>query len=145
MSYLDDARQALQQLHDLTMSFGQGGTPDPHSVLACQSRLVRLYSLIAEERTKKFGAKESAYLARKIQQAKQYQKGRITLDGKRMMSAADATEAALLAVGDEFQREIDTATEFELYGAFLKSIQNALDYGRQVTSTLKRSESNLNE
>ena len=46
----------------------------------------------------------------------------------------------LLAVGEEFQREIDTAMEFELYRTFLKALQNALEYARQDISFIGKSE-----
>jgi len=47
-------------------------------------------------------------------------------------------------VGEEYQREIDAATEFELYGVFLRSIQNALDHSRQVVSFLGKFEKHGN-
>ena len=135
-SVLDTARQTLNELADLTGGLSNGATPDLHSLLGIQSRLVTLYLEVGEERTRKFNSKESLYLQRKLVQAKQYQKGRIDLK----MTGADATEAALLAVGEDFQREIDAATDFELLGVFLKSIERAIDHSRQVVSHIGKAE-----
>lgn len=137
MTHLDDARLALVGLNDLTKRIKDGSPPDPHSVLGYMSDLVRLYSLIGEDMAQRFGAKERSYLNRKIAQAKEHAKGRVTFK-----SSKDAEEAAFLAVGEEYQREIDAMQEFELYRVMLRSIQNAIDFSRTMISFLKASEAN---
>ncbi len=141
---LDDAREAMNDLVTLTGVMGDHGTPDVYSLLANQGRLVALYQKVGEERTKKFNAKESRYLGRKLEQARQYHANRYNVNDNtnKMMSTADATEAALLVVGDESQQEIDSATEWELYGTFLKSRERAIDHSRQVVSFLGKAEKN---
>lgn len=137
MSLLLEATQAMTKLHQLTSALKTGSSPDPYSILGIQSDLVRLHWLLGEEMSRKFGAKERMYLARKIEQAKQYQKGRVDLK----LTIGDSTEAALLAVGEEYGREIESAEEYERYRIFLKSIQAAIDHSRQVVSFLKSAES----
>lgn len=137
MTILHSATAAMVKLHALTTSFSNGSTPDAYSVLGIQSDLVDLYRQVGDEMASKFGAKESAYLCRKIEEAKQYQKGRLDPAKK----IADVTQEALLAVGDEMNREIEAATEYKSYRTMLRSIQNALDYSRSVVSFVKTAES----
>lgn len=138
MTPLDDAAQAMVTLHQLTSGLKAGSPPDVYSLLGIQSDLVQAYLDIGQEMARKFGAKESAYLARKIAEANEYRKGRI--DPKRKI--ADVANDALLAVGEEFQREIDLAEEYERYRTLLRSLQNSLDYARQVTSFMRSAEQN---
>jgi hypothetical protein len=138
MPLLDDARQAMFALADLTEGFSSGSPPDPQSVLGLQSRLVRLYAQLGEEKTRKFSAKEAAYLNRKIQEATQYRHGRLDLKKK----VADADRDALLAIAEESNAEIETAAEFDLYMTFLRSLERAIDHSRTVVSFLKSSEKN---
>ena len=95
---IEEAKTTLLSLHELTKRFGDGFIPDAHAVLARQSDIVRLHLEVGQEMAKKFGAKESRYLARKIEEAKQYRHGRIELK----KTASDSTQDALLAVGEEF-------------------------------------------
>lgn len=137
MSIIDDSTKAMIQLHQLTSGMKNGSVPDAVSILGIQSDLVDFYRQIGEEMSQKFGVKESAYLNRKIAEANEYRKGRLNPDKK----IADVSTDALLAVGEEFQREIDSAEEYERYRTFLRSLQNALDYARSVASFVKTSES----
>jgi len=133
MMLIDESRTALFALSDLA-----SGNPDPVSVLKVQADLVRLHLLVGEEMCRKYSAKERSYLARKLAQAKSYQHGRMELK----MTGGDASEAALLASGEDYTREIDAAAEYESYRILLKSIQNAIDVSRQLVSFYRGAEAN---
>ena len=133
MSIIAEAKQSIFDLAELA-----GGSPDPVSLIGVQARLVRLHAELGQEMAAKFKGKERAYISRKLAQAKEYQKGR--LPGEHRLTAADATEAAILAVGEEWAAEIDTAAEYEGYRTLLRSLQNAIDYGRTLISFYKSSE-----
>jgi len=132
-----EASAAMRGLHSLTVSFGTGSTPDPQSVLAYQSKIVSIHERLGQEMARKFGAKERAYLNRKIQEAKQYQHGRIELK----KTASDSSKDAILAVGDELDKEIESAQEYESYRLMLQSLERAFQHSIQVVSLLKTSES----
>ncbi len=136
MSILEEATQAILSLHALTKGFAQGSPPDPSSVLGYQSNLVRLHMELGQEMSRKFGTKEAAYLGRKIAEAKQYKHGRIDLK----KTGGDSERDALLAVGEEIEKEIESATEFEQYRNMIRSMQNALDHSRTVVSFIKSGE-----
>ena len=136
VSLIQDATQAMVTLHNLTSALKHGSTPDAHTILGIQSDLVDFYRQVGEEMATKFGAKEAAYLSRKIAQAQQYQKARIELK----MTGGDSAEAAMLAVAEEYSRENENATEYERYRTFLRSIQNAIEHTRQTVSFLKTAE-----
>lgn len=137
MSLLQEATLALLDLHKLTSAFSSGSTPDPVSVLGYQSKLVDLHARLGQEMAKKFGSKESRYLARKLEEAKHYRKGRIELK----KTGIDSTQDALLAVGEEFQAEIDSAEEYEAYRTMLQSLDRAFSHSMQVVSFLGKAES----
>lgn len=139
MSVLAEAKQALLDLHSLTKGLKDGRTPDAASVLGHQAELVRLHALLGEDMAARFGGKERAYLARKIAQAKEHANGRVNLK----LTSKDAEEAALLAVGEEFNNEIDVMETYELYRIMMKSLQNGIDFARSVASFVKTSESNV--
>jgi hypothetical protein len=111
--------------------------PDVYSLLAVQADLVRLHMELGQAMAKEFGAKESAYINRKIAEANQYVAGRSNPKKK----IADVTQESLLAVGEEFDKEIQSAVTYESYRTLLRSLQNALDYSRTVVSFLKQTES----
>ena len=136
MTVLQEAKQSLLDLADLTGTIANGGNPDPHSVLGYQSKLVRYYALVGEEMARQFGAKERAYLSRKIAQAKEHIKGRRDLN----MTSKDAEERAFQEVEQLHADEIDRMESFELYRVFLKSLQNGLDHTRSIIAYLKRAE-----
>jgi len=85
---------------------------------------------------KKFGGKEGRYLKRKMAEAKEYRRGRIDLK----KTGIDSTNDALLAVGGEFQAEIDSAEEYESYRIMLRSLDNAFSHTLQVVGFLKTAE-----
>lgn len=136
MTILQDSTQAILDLHALTKGFAQGSPPDPSSVLGYQSNLVRLHMELGQEMARKFGTKESAYLSRKIAEAKEYKNGRINLK----KTGGDSAQDALLAVGEEFNREIESATEYEQYRQMIRSMQNAIDFARTTISFIKSGE-----
>jgi hypothetical protein len=135
-SVLQEASASIRELHSLCMGMRSGSSPDPYSVLGIQADLIRLHMDLGLEMAQKFGSKESAYLSRKIAEANQYRAGRKDVSKK----IADVTNDAILAVGEETQREIDSAVEYESYRTMLRSIQNALDYARSVVSFVKTAE-----
>lgn len=137
MTVLTEAKKALLDLADLTGSIANGGNPDPHSVLGYQAKLVRYYALVGEEMARQFGAKERAYLSRKIAQAKEHIKGRRDLN----LTSKDAEERAIQEVEQLHLDEIDRMESFELYRVFLKSLQNGIEHSRQMVSYLKTAES----
>src|SRR4051794_20757846 len=115
---LDEAKQALLDLSELTEGIARGEPPDVHGVLGFQSRMVRYHALVGEEMARKFGAKERAYLTRKIEQAQQHQHGRVALE----LTSKDSEERAFGEVRKLYEEEIDRMEEFELYRVFLKSL-----------------------
>lgn len=133
---LEEATAAMKELHALTTGMKQGSPPDAMTILGIQSDLVNFYREIGEDMARKFGTKERSYLERKISQAQQYQKARLELK----MTGGDSSEASLLAVGDEFNKEIESAVEYERYRTFMKAIQNAIDSSRQTVSFLSKAE-----
>src|SRR5436853_363296 len=76
----EEAKTAMLELADLTEGFATGSPPDPQSVLGYESRIIKLYCLLGEQMAHKFGAKEKAYLARKVEQARQHAHGRVQLE-----------------------------------------------------------------
>lgn len=135
MTLLEESAQAIRTLHSLCVNMRES-QPDVYSLLAVQADLVRLHAELGQSMAQQFGAKEGAYISRKIAEANQYIRGR--QDPKRKI--ADVTQESLLAVGEELQREIETAMTYEQYRALLKSLQNALDYARTTVSFLKSAE-----
>src|SRR5438128_1490974 len=127
MTLLEEAKGAMLDLAELTSGFGRGAPPDPFSVLGYQSNLVRLYALLGQEMSRKFGTKENAYLSRKLAQAEQHTRGRIDLK----LTSKDSEEFAFRQVKKQYEEEIRQLEEFELHKIFLKSLQNALDHSRQ--------------
>jgi hypothetical protein len=134
---LQEASAVLRALHELTVGFSKASPPDPVSVLGYQSKIVDLHHRLGQEMSKAFGSKETRYLNRKIEEAKQYRQGRIEFK----LTAADATRDSLLAVGEEFQLEIDTAQIYESYRTMLQSLDRAFTHTCQVVNFLSRSES----
>src|SRR4051812_46851427 len=108
MSVVDDAKQAILDLHELTKGLGDGVTPDVQSILGIHSRMVRLHMDLGVEMCQRFGAKERAYLARKIAQATEHLHGRRTLN----LTSKDAEEAAVVRVRQEHLEEIDRMEEY---------------------------------
>jgi len=137
MTLIEEATATLLALHELTKGFGEGSTPDPHSVLGYQSKIVDLHSRIGQAMAKKFGGKEGRYLKRKMAEAKEYRRGRIDLK----KTGIDSTNDALLAVGEESQAEIDSAEEYESYRMMLKSLDNAFSHTMQTVSYVSKAES----
>jgi hypothetical protein len=137
MSVLQESTQAILDLHSLCVNMATS-QPDVHSLLGIQANLVRLHTELGQELAARFGAKESAYVSRKISEAQQYVHGRKDPAKK----IADVAQESLLAVGEEFEKEIEAAVTYERYRTLLKSLQNSLDYCRSVVSFLKTSESN---
>lgn len=135
MSLIQDSKTAIFALSDLA-----SGNPDPLSLIHVQADLVRLHAELGQEMALKFHGKERAYIARKIAHAQQYQQGR--LPGEKRLTASDATEAATLAIGEEWNAEVDTSAEYEGYRTLLKSLQNTIDFGRTLISFYRSSESN---
>lgn len=133
MTHIAEAKEAIIGLHQLTIGFLNGSQPDAQSVLGYQSKMVRLHALLSEEMSRTFGNKERAYLNRKIEQAKQHAHGRVELK----LTSKDAEEAAFISVRQRYEDEISRMEEYELMRALLRSLQNALDYSRQVVSYLK--------
>lgn len=138
MTIIDQAKQAMLNLHNLTIGFRSGSPPDPHSVLGYQSEIMWLYAQLGEEMAKTFGSKERAYLTRKIEQARLHAHGRVEMK----LTSKDAEEAAFRAVKEQYDAEIDAMQEFELLRVMLKSLQNALDHTRTVVSFIKTTEKN---
>jgi hypothetical protein len=138
MTLIDQAKDALLDLADLTEGIAHGAPPDVHSVLGYQSKMIRFYTLIGEEMAKKFGNKERSYLARKIEQAKQHERGRIDLK----LTSKDSEQRAMREVRQLHEEEIERAQEFEMYRVFLRSLQNGFEHTRSIASFLKRQEEN---
>lgn len=136
MNLIEQASAAITELHQLTSGFGTGSTPDPHSVLGYQSKIVYLESRLGQEMAKRFGAKEKAYITRKIAEAKEYRKGRINTK-----TVADSTQEALLSVENELIRENETAEVYESYRLMLQSLDKAFRHSMQVVSHLNKAES----
>src|SRR4051794_16769033 len=59
-SLLEEAKQAMLDLAELTEGIARGAPPDVHSILGYQARLVRFHALLGEEMARKFGGKERA-------------------------------------------------------------------------------------
>lgn len=129
----------MVELHKLTSGLKHGEIPNPVLVVGIMSDLVKAHEDIGQEMAQRFGAKERAYLHRKLQEAKQYQAGRMDIK-KRI---ADVSNDAMLSVGEEYEKEIERAEEYESYRTFLRSLQNAIDYSRTVISFLKTSEAGV--
>ena len=137
MTLLQEATETLVNLHHLTMGFSTGSSPDPHSVLGYQSKITYLHQMLGQEMARKFGAKESRYLDRKLSEAKNYIKGRIDLK----KNASDSTRDALIGVEGEYRTEISSAEEYESYRSMLKSLDHAFSHTMQVVSFIGKSES----
>jgi hypothetical protein len=135
MSLIEQATQAMIDLHDLTTDMKDGPVPSPLIILGIQSDLVDFYRKVGKEMSQKFGAKERAYLKRKLQQSTQY-----GLRRQEKKTVGDSTNQAMLAVEIEYNAEIDRIEEFMEYQTFLKSLQNAIDYARTFVSFFKKSE-----
>ena len=133
---IKEATKAIMDVYNLTLGLKNGTPPDSYSLMGLQAELVKYHTLLGLEMAQKFGAKESCYLKRKIAQAQNYQHSR-----SEKKTSADSERDAQLSVGEEYQREIDSMTEFEQYRQLLKSLQNSLDYSRSVLSFIKASES----
>ena len=133
---IQDASAAITELHQLTSGFGTGSTPDPHSVLGYQSKIVDLHSRLGQEMSRKFGGKESAYLTRKITEAKQYRHGRIELK----KTGGDSAQYALEQVESDMIRENEAAEEYESYRLMLQSLDRAFHHASQVISFLGKAE-----
>lgn len=136
MSSIQQAAATMQELVKATQGMAEGQMPSPNQVFDIYGRLVGLYAEIGEEMCRKFNAKERAYLHRKIEAAKAYQRGRH--DEK--LTSGDAQQSSLLSVGEEIEKEIETATEYEQYRTLRKSIESALDFCRSLQSFISRSE-----
>src|SRR4051794_38275054 len=102
MPLLDDAKQCMLDLSELTEGIARGAPPDVHSVLGYQARLVRYHALLGEEMAKKFGGKERAYIQRKVDQAREHARRRVELK----LTSKDSEEAAFLAVQRQYDDEI---------------------------------------
>jgi hypothetical protein len=136
MTLIEDASSAIRNLHELTSGFGSGGTPDPLSVLGYQSKIVELHSKLGQEMSRKFGGKESAYLTRKIAEAKMYRQGR-----KELKTVADSSQEALTFVENDMIRENQAAEEYESYRLMLQSLDKAFQHSMQTVSFLGKAES----
>jgi hypothetical protein len=136
MSLLEESVQAIHNVHSLCVNM-KNAQPDVYSLLGIQADLLKLHTDLGQEMAHKFGAKESAYIGRKIAEANQYVKGRQNPAKK----IADVNQDSLLAVKGDCDREIEAAVTYERYRTLLKSLQNSLDYARTVVSFLKTSES----
>jgi hypothetical protein len=97
--------------------------------------------LLGEEMSRKFGNKERRYLERKVRQAERHEHGRLVL--KR--TSKDAEELAFRDVQAQYEAEVAAMEEYELLRALLRSLQNALDFSRQVVSFIRNSESHAQE
>src|SRR5215210_1346273 len=98
MKLIEEAKAAMLELADLTEGIARGEPPDVHSVLGYQAKMIRYHCLLGEQMSRTFGAKERAYLGRKIAQAEHHEHGRVTLE----LTSKDAEQRAL--VGSEAQR-----------------------------------------
>jgi len=135
MLTLEQAAATMQELVKATQGMSVGEMPSPNQIFDIYGRLVGLYAKIGEEMCRKFNAKERAYLHRKIEAAKVYQKGRYD-----KLTSGDAQQSSLLAVGEEIDKEIETATAYEQYRTLRKSIEAAIDFARSIQSFISRSE-----
>lgn len=135
MTLIEQASQAITELHMLTMSFSRGEIPNPVQVLAYQSKIVQLHTDIGQEMSQKFGFKEAAYIQRKIMEAKSYRKGR-----ENLKTVADSSSNAISEIEEEYRQERQTAEEYESYRLMLQSLDKAFQHTFQVVSFVKSSE-----
>lgn len=137
MSAITDAQAAMIQLHSLCLGFGKGSPPDLYSVMACVNELVKCHGDLSQESASKFGGMERKKIARKVSEAKHHRSLR---EAKKTMAEADKESFALSVA--EFYEQVDAQEEYELYQAFLRSLDNAIRYGISVQSTIRGQEKN---
>lgn len=139
MTAIHEAAQAQGELVDLVNRLRTGDPlPSCLEFLQVQGRLVACYQGVSKEVANAFGPKERAYLGRRIAMAKAYQGDRY---GDKIKPAKDAEMLSLLAVGEEIEKEIESAAYYEDCRLLLASLDRAIDFCRSANATLRSAES----
>lgn len=136
MSLIPETSALLKQVVDETKGMREGVIPSPGTLFDLYNSLLSAYVRLGEEMCQKFSAKERAYLERKIAIAKHHRQGRIELK----KTLGDATNDAILAAGEEAQREIDAMAEYEGYKTLLNSVDHSIDFIRSLNSYVTKAE-----
>lgn len=133
MSLYTEAVGLLAQLAEETKDLDRGRIPGILKLLSIQGRIVDLNARLGQELSFQFSAKEKAYISRKIEQAKQHLRGRRELK----LTSKDAEEEAILAIGEEWQNELESMSTWEGTRTLRQSLENAYDFIRGLLSFIK--------
>lgn len=127
-SLLNELKQSTSQMHE-------GVYPTIHQLNDYHARLVDMFYQIGESASPTFGAKEHAYLNRKLAQGKTYKHAR--LDSNIKKAIKDAENEALESVEDEYKLQIAAEENYERHKMLRSSVGRAIDFIRSLTSQLK--------
>ena len=136
MNLIEQSKACLIALVEETKRM-EDSVPNLYRLASLQSEILECYVKVGQEKACKFNSKESAYLRRKIAQAVQFKKGRMS---EKIKSAKDAEMEAVSMIETECQNEIDTATTFIEYQALLASLDKGFEHARSIISLIKTSE-----
>ena len=113
----------------------QTNTPSPHTLFDLYNRLVDVYARLGEEQVKRFSAKEAAYIRRKIEAGKAYQKGRID-----KLTSKDAEIKSWIEVENELIKENEASELYEELRVLRGSVDRAISYIQSLRSYISNSE-----
>ena len=136
---ISEAVATMAELTTLTVQLKSGVVPSPLTIAWLQGALLAHYVEISQDFSRKFHNKESKRIRRVLCENEEFQKIR---KSQQIKTIKEADIAARLSVAEEWEKEIDAATEYELYKAMLSSLREAMSHCTMVLSLIKNQESN---
>ena len=136
---ISEAVATMAELTTLTVHLKSGVVPSPLTIAGLQGALLAHYVEISQDFSRKFHNKESKRIRRVLCENEEFQKIR---KSQQIKTIKEADIAARLSVAEEWEKEIDAATEYELYKAMLSSLREAMSHCTMVLSLIKNQESN---
>jgi hypothetical protein len=132
----------LTSLHKECSGIPEGNYPSIHFLHGVENELVFAHYQLGELTSQKFVIRERSAMACDDAEDEAFLSERYEEDGKTTKStAADAERRAKLSVGEEKQRKIDGATDYEQHKRLLDSVEHAIQFCRIQQSWVKRAES----
>jgi hypothetical protein len=132
MTTLSDACGIMKRLVDATGRINDNLSAN--ELVEIHGQLLLVHVELGKEFAKKFNVKEKSRIQRILTSEGEFQRIRKQEEKK---TIRDADGDSKLFVAEDYQKEIDSGTEFIEYQQLLRSVENAMSHCSQVISMIK--------
>ena len=129
---MNNIQYTIDTLKEVANDIKVDGSTSPIEIFKTYQKCLECYSLLGNEMSSKFSAREKAILGRKMGFAKSFKDSKGTIKERELVSLAKNF--------GEYQEEIDRGTEFTNYQTLRQSLDRAMSFLSSLQSAIRQVE-----